>query len=145
MQILANPNLFMRIARKVIPWAWALTILCLGAGLYLGLLDSPADPGFAYFLFASTGLGPIALDLREIRLTFDPLVQLILTEPLPFFSGFSGTLDAVGQTTAPVFAIPNLAWLAGQTLHFAMLTADPWGMSPSGINTISDTVTVVIQ
>lgn len=43
MQILANPNLFMRIARKVIPWAWALTILCLGAGLYLGLLDSPAD------------------------------------------------------------------------------------------------------
>jgi heme exporter protein C len=43
MQILANPNLFMRIARKVIPWAWAATILCLGSGLYLGLLASPAD------------------------------------------------------------------------------------------------------
>ncbi len=43
MQILANPNLFMRIARRVIPWAWAATILCLGAGLYLALFDSPAD------------------------------------------------------------------------------------------------------
>jgi len=43
MQFLANPNLFMRIARLIIPWAWAATILCLGAGLYLGLLNSPAD------------------------------------------------------------------------------------------------------
>lgn len=43
MQILANPNLFMRIARKVIPWAWAATALTLGTGLYLALFSSPAD------------------------------------------------------------------------------------------------------
>ncbi|MBL8789047.1 MAG: heme ABC transporter permease [Rhizobiales bacterium] len=43
MQILANPNLFMRIARKVIPWAWAATALTLGPGLYLALFSSPAD------------------------------------------------------------------------------------------------------
>lgn len=43
MQILANPNLFMRIARAVLPWVWGLTILALGAGLYLALFNSPAD------------------------------------------------------------------------------------------------------
>lgn len=43
MQILANPNLFMRIARAVLPWVWAATVLTLATGLYLALFTSPAD------------------------------------------------------------------------------------------------------
>nr|MBC8445197.1 cytochrome c biogenesis protein CcsA [Rhodospirillaceae bacterium] len=39
----ANPTRFLRIATLVQPWmAWS-TILLAGAGLYLGLLSSPAD------------------------------------------------------------------------------------------------------
>ena len=39
----ANPTRFLRIASVVQPWmAWA-TVLLAGAGLYLGLLSSPAD------------------------------------------------------------------------------------------------------
>ena len=43
MQILANPNLFLRIANKVLPFAWALTIILLAIGLYGALVTSPAD------------------------------------------------------------------------------------------------------
>ena len=39
----ANPNRFLNIARPLVPWIGALTLLCLGVGLYLGLLASPAD------------------------------------------------------------------------------------------------------
>ena len=39
----ANPTRFLRIASIAQPWvAWA-TILLAGAGLYLGLFNSPAD------------------------------------------------------------------------------------------------------
>jgi heme exporter protein C len=39
----ANPARFLRLARTAQPWAAALTIICLSAGLYLGLFASPAD------------------------------------------------------------------------------------------------------
>ncbi len=39
----ANPARFLRLSRAVQPWAAALTVICLGAGLYLGLFASPAD------------------------------------------------------------------------------------------------------
>lgn len=42
-EFLANPNVFMRLARIIMPWAWGAAILCLAAGLYLGLFTSPAD------------------------------------------------------------------------------------------------------
>ena len=42
-EFLANPNVFMRLARIIMPWAWSAAILCLAAGLYLGLFTSPAD------------------------------------------------------------------------------------------------------
>jgi heme exporter protein C len=43
MQILANPNVFLRIAGKVLPYAWALTTMLFAAGLYGALATSPAD------------------------------------------------------------------------------------------------------
>jgi heme exporter protein C len=39
----ANPNRFLRIARPLVPWIGAITLICLGIGLYLGLFISPAD------------------------------------------------------------------------------------------------------
>jgi heme exporter protein C len=39
----ANPNRFLRIAARVLPWSAAATVLLIGAGLYLALLGSPPD------------------------------------------------------------------------------------------------------
>jgi heme exporter protein C len=39
----ANPARFMRIAETVQPWIAGLTVLCIAAGLYYGLVISPAD------------------------------------------------------------------------------------------------------
>jgi heme exporter protein C len=43
MQILANPNLFLRIAGKILPFAWILTIILFAVGLYGSFITSPAD------------------------------------------------------------------------------------------------------
>lgn len=39
----ANPTRFLRIANAVLPWSGGLTVLLLGVGLYLALLNSPPD------------------------------------------------------------------------------------------------------
>jgi heme exporter protein C len=39
----ANPARFMRIAEKALPWIAIAAVLCIGAGLYQGLVISPAD------------------------------------------------------------------------------------------------------
>ena len=39
----ANPTKFSGLATAIIPFAWGLTVLLGGYGLYLGLFDSPAD------------------------------------------------------------------------------------------------------
>ncbi|MBI3453914.1 MAG: heme ABC transporter permease [Rhodospirillales bacterium] len=39
----ANPARFLRMAAAVLPWSAALTVGCLGAGLWFALFDSPAD------------------------------------------------------------------------------------------------------
>ncbi len=39
----ANPAAFNRLADRILPWAKAVLLLCLGAGLYTGLISSPAD------------------------------------------------------------------------------------------------------
>ena len=43
MQVLANPNRFLRIAAAVLPWLAAATALCFAAALYLAFIASPAD------------------------------------------------------------------------------------------------------
>ncbi len=40
---LANPRRFMTLSGQLLPWFWAIAILCLGAGLYLGLFAVPPD------------------------------------------------------------------------------------------------------
>ena len=39
----ANPTRFLNVANAILPWAAGLTVLTLGAGLYLALFSSPAD------------------------------------------------------------------------------------------------------
>ena len=39
----ANPTRFLSVANAILPWAAGLTVLTLGAGLYLALFGSPAD------------------------------------------------------------------------------------------------------
>ena len=39
----ANPTRFSKIARLILPWLEIITVACLGYGLYLALLSSPAD------------------------------------------------------------------------------------------------------
>ena len=39
----ANPNRFLRLSRRLLPWTGALTLVLFAAGLYLGLVRSPAD------------------------------------------------------------------------------------------------------
>ena len=43
MHALANPARFLRIARRVQPWAGWLAALGIGAGLWFGLVQSPPD------------------------------------------------------------------------------------------------------
>ncbi|MGC8533903.1 MAG: heme ABC transporter permease [Rhizomicrobium sp.] len=40
---LANPKRFMRFSAALLPWFWTIAILCLGAGLYIGLFRVPPD------------------------------------------------------------------------------------------------------
>ncbi|WP_114392222.1 heme ABC transporter permease [Oleisolibacter albus] len=39
----ANPARFLRLAALILPWAAGLAVVCFAAGLYMALLDSPAD------------------------------------------------------------------------------------------------------
>ncbi|MCH7486463.1 MAG: heme ABC transporter permease [Proteobacteria bacterium] len=43
MDYLANPARFMRFSAALLPWAAALTVVLLAAGLYMGLVRAPAD------------------------------------------------------------------------------------------------------
>jgi heme exporter protein C len=43
MQGLANPGRFARLSARVLPFSTAFTLICIGVGLYLGLIGSPPD------------------------------------------------------------------------------------------------------
>jgi heme exporter protein C len=43
MQIFANPAMFLAIARRVLPFAWAATAMLFAIGLYWGLIVAPVD------------------------------------------------------------------------------------------------------
>lgn len=43
MHKLANPARFLRLTKVILPWSAALSVICLAAGLWFGLVASPAD------------------------------------------------------------------------------------------------------
>jgi hypothetical protein len=110
-------------------------------------LDSPSDANNIYLLAASGGTGPTPLDTRIIRLTQDVLLEYVVFgggSNGPIFFNFTGSLDSFGRATTPAVFVPNQPFLAGVTVYFAFATGGG-PQFPSGINTISDTVSVTIQ
>jgi hypothetical protein len=59
------------------------------------------------------------------------------------FFNFAGVLSSAGTTNLPGILVPNLPSLSGLTLHLAFVTGGGFSL-PSGINTISDSVTLTV-
>jgi heme exporter protein C len=96
----ANPNRFLKLANAVLPWCAALTVLFVGAGLYLALLRSPPDyqqgetvrimyihvpsAWMALFVYACmAGASATAMIWRH------PLADLIAKSAAPVGAGFT--------------------------------------------------------
>ena len=100
MQRFANPTRFMRMANAVLPWCAALTVVLIAAGLYLGLVRSPADyqqgetvrimyvhvpsAWMALFIYAS-----IAMASATALIWKHPLADLIARASAPVGAGFT--------------------------------------------------------
>jgi hypothetical protein len=118
----------------------------LGGGVSI-TLDSPSDGGNVYVLGIAAGPGPTPLDTRTLKLTNDILLQFIIGPGLlnnnGVFFNFAGVLSSAGTTNLPGILVPNLPSLSGLTLHLAFVTGGGFSL-PSGINTISDSVTLTV-
>ena len=93
----ANPARFLRLAAVILPWTAIATVLLLGAGLYLGLIASPADyqqgetVRIMYVHVPSAWLGMACYS----TMAFASAVALIWKHPLA---------DLVGKSAAPIGA-----------------------------------------
>ncbi len=101
------------------------------------LLDSPNDPGAAYFLALSLGQGPIQVDTRVLALSPDFLFFFSITPAPGLFDNFAGPLDVSGRATA-ILTLPPLPSLTGQSFFAAFVTLAAPGTVASNLNTISD-------
>ena len=100
------------------------------------------DAGLTYQVGSSLGTGPIPVDRRQIKLSPDSLLQISVGGLWPtIFAGYRGVIDSQGQARAAIH-IPGMPALIGTHLHTAFVTLDP--RAPSGIRSISDTVSLVI-
>lgn len=107
------------------------------------LLDSPSDPSGLYAVACSLGQGPILLDTRAIRLTYDFLFDSsVFQGGYGIFISFQGALSPSGTSNLPAVLIPNLPSLSNTTFYFAFATGA--ASAPNGINTISDTVSMTV-
>ena len=100
MQRFANPTRFMRAANAVLPWCATLAVVLIAAGLYLGLVRSPADyqqgetvrimyvhvpsAWMALFIYAS-----IAMASATALIWKHPLADLIARASAPVGAGFT--------------------------------------------------------
>ena len=99
----------------------------LGSSLALQLA-LPGEPGAAYVLAASLGLGTLPLPVGQIvPLRADPVLSLSLSAGPPLFVGFQGQLSAAGGANAN-FAVPALAALRGLDFYFSGVTASTPGL-----------------
>lgn len=107
--------------------------LGLARSLYLA---APSQPGAVYLAAASLSSGfgiPLGCG-QSFPLDFDAVALASLTMP-SVFQSYVGVLDAFGTSQDPTLVLPNNPNLAGLTLDFAFLTADP--NSPCGIGAVS--------
>ena len=107
----ANPNRFLKLARVVQPWIWAVTVPCLVAGLYFGLFDSPADYQQGHtvrIMYVHVPAAQMAL-LAYSALAIASAISLIWKHPLA---------DIAGKSIAPIGAAFTL---------MALVTGSIWG------------------
>ncbi len=111
-------------------------------------LDSPSDANNPYLLGASGGPGPFTVDTRTVGLSMDPLLDYVVNQgggiAGPIFYNFTGVLDGNGQSNFPGIIIPNLPALSGASVWFTFATGGGSGV-PSGVNTVSHSLSVTIQ
>lgn len=116
--------------------------LPLGGSISL-ILSLPSDANRPYLMACSAGTGPLPVDTRMLRLDWDLLLNLSAFQGgAGVFLGFSGFLGAGGYSPMPAVLVPNLPALSGLTLHFAVVTG--LATAPSGVNTISDTLSLPV-
>lgn len=108
MHQLANPNRFLRLGRAVLPWSASLSVVCIGAGLYLALFVSPPDyqqketvrimyvhvPSAWMALFVYTSM---AISSALSLIWKHPLADLIAKASAPVGVGFTFICLATGS------------------------------------------------
>ncbi len=98
-------------------------------------LCSPLDAGRPYQLLASTSAGSFMTCAGNLPLSRDRVFELSLGRS-PVFRGFSGSLDARGESDVPVLALPPTPALVGTSLTLAFVVLDP--SSTCGLRRISE-------
>jgi len=93
----ANPARFLRLAKAILPYSSAVAVICLGLGLWFGLVDSPADyqqgdsMRIMYIHVPSAWMGMVCY----VALAVLSAMSLIWKHPLA---------DLLARATAPVGA-----------------------------------------
>lgn len=106
-------------------------------------LSAPLDAGLPYQLASSLGTGPISLDGRALRLSFDGVMWLSISGLAPtVFERYGRLLDASGNGVARL-NVPNAPPLIGIAIHSAFVTIDT-NATPV-IRTVSHTASFRIQ
>ena len=112
-----------------------------GATVALALTSSN-DPGRPYVAGTSLGTGPIPIDTRELRLTFDGLLWASVSGIFPsMFQSYMGTIGDDGYAAAAL-QLPDLPETVGVPVHSAFVTLD--ATAPSGIRSVSNTYSFTI-
>jgi heme exporter protein C len=105
MQALANPTRFLAIQSTVQPWLWAATVLLFAVGLYLGLVEAPADyqqGETVRIMFIHVPAAWLALSVYTL-MALASVIAIVFRHPLA---------DVAAKSAAPIGATFTLLALA---------------------------------
>jgi len=106
------------------------------------LLVATGDPGRAYQVGSSLGIGPIPIGNRALGLSPDAMLFLSVSGVLPqVFSAYVGFIAKTGQAQAAI-NLPNAPSLVGLRIHSAFVTLD--ALAPFGLRSISNTASFTV-
>ncbi|HUF44189.1 MAG TPA: heme ABC transporter permease [Aestuariivirgaceae bacterium] len=116
MQALANPTRFLAIQSTLQPWLWAATVLLFAVGLYLGLVEAPADyqqGETVRIMFIHVPAAWLALSVYTL-MALASVIAIVFRHPLA---------DVAAKSAAPI----------GATFTFlALATGSIWGQPTWG-------------
>jgi heme exporter protein C len=116
MQALANPTRFLAIQSTVQPWLWAATVLLFAVGLYLGLVEAPADyqqGETVRIMFIHVPAAWLALSVYTL-MALASVIAIVFRHPLA---------DVAAKSAAPIGATFTL---------LALATGSIWGQPTWG-------------